>query len=116
MAAIFKHKGKLIQAMNLAKKLKKMKIAESDIEVIWEGEADQASLEKRFNKLNLIQKNVDASIGPTTYRVYSDTIPPVFIKEVSSLNELEVGKYQILILQGELFNDYVHYEKTETLN
>lgn len=56
MPAIFKHNNKLIQCMNLQKKLKKMKISEDSIEIVWQGEATQNELEKRFVSLTTNKK------------------------------------------------------------
>lgn len=68
MPAIFKHNNKLFQCMNLQKKLKKMKLSEDSIEIVWEGEATQSELEKRFCKLiNGTPKEDSNKMGLTYY-------------------------------------------------
>lgn len=62
--------------MNLQKKLKKMKLSEDSIEIVWEGEATQSELEKRFCKLiNGTPKEEDKGWEEykTTFYVYQNS-------------------------------------------
>lgn len=110
MPAIFKFKDKYYQTMDLKKKCKKLKA--DNIEIIWEGEATQSELEKRFNDLTSFKKEKIIESVINTYKIYSDTIPPIYLKTLNDLNKLEEGKYCILILNGDTYIDYKHYEKT----
>lgn len=56
MAVIFKHKNKYYQAINLNKKLKRLKISEDDIEILFEGV--QSELEKKFLELTRKEKEI----------------------------------------------------------
>lgn len=51
MATIFKYKNKIYQAINLDKKLKRLKVSENDIEILFQGELSQSELEKKFLEL-----------------------------------------------------------------
>ena len=104
MQAIFKYNGKLIQCMNLQKKLKKMKLFLEDIELIWEGEISQADLEKKFNDLNNIQKTTEVNYN-YRYRIYSNTTPPKFIKE-TDIKPKKDNSIKILILNEDEFIFY----------
>lgn len=72
MQTIFKYNNKLFQCMNLQKKLKKMKLTEDSIEIIWQGEATQNELEKKYNELtNGIPKEDSSKLGIIHYH-YKD--------------------------------------------
>lgn len=57
--------------MNLQKKLKKMKISEDSIEIVWTGEVTQSELEKKFNELNNGIKKEEANEDITLYKFYN---------------------------------------------
>lgn len=56
MATIFKYNNKYFQTLNLNKKLKRLKINPSDIEILYEGDLSQNELEKKFLELTQEQK------------------------------------------------------------
>lgn len=59
MATIFKHNNEVYQCVNLKKKLKRLRIDESDIEILFESELSQSELEKKY--LELTQTNEDVN-------------------------------------------------------
>lgn len=67
MATIFKHNNEVYQCVNLKKKLKRLKIDESDIEILFEGELSQSELEKKY--LELTQVNED-NINDNNVKLY----------------------------------------------
>lgn len=48
MATIFKYNNKLYQAMNLDKKLKRLKINKEDIDIVYNAEVNQLELERIY--------------------------------------------------------------------
>lgn len=56
MGTIFKYNDKIYQATNLDKKLKRLKIDKSDIQIL--SEVDNSELEKEYIKYNQEQKNI----------------------------------------------------------
>lgn len=87
MAAIFKYDGKLYQAADLKKKLKRLKISEADIEILLEGDYSKGDLEKEFNKLNTPSKeNVNESEDIITLYHYSDG-KKLIVSVYPSINE-----------------------------
>lgn len=52
MATIFKYKDKLYQAMNLDKKLKRLKINKEDIDVIYNADVNSMELERVYLQMN----------------------------------------------------------------
>ena len=52
MATIFKYKNEFYQALNLDKKLKRLKVSKDDVEILYEGELNQSELEKKFLELS----------------------------------------------------------------
>lgn len=54
MATIFKHNNEVYQCVNLKKKLKRLRIDESDIEILFGGELSQSELEKKYLELTQV--------------------------------------------------------------
>lgn len=48
MAYIFKYNDKVYQTMNLNKKLKRLKVNQDDIDILYQGDLTQAELEKKY--------------------------------------------------------------------
>lgn len=67
MATIFKHKNEYYQCVNLKKKLKRLRIDESEIEILFEGELSQSDLEKKFLELTQVNDDEDDNENETTY-------------------------------------------------
>lgn len=59
MSTIFKYNNKYYQAINLDKKLKRLKISKEDIEVLFEGELSQSELEKKFLELTKKEETIE---------------------------------------------------------
>lgn len=100
MASIFKHKDKYYQTTNLSKKLKRLKIQESDIEILFEGELNQDELEKKFLELTKVEKEIpnESWHNPNLYEFYNPkdktTILSIYptlenLKEIVSISEYE---------------------------
>ena len=68
MATIFKHNNEVYQCVNLKKKLKRLRIDESDIEILFEGELSQSELEKKY--LELTQVNEDDNVDDNDIKLY----------------------------------------------
>lgn len=59
MATIFKHKDTIYQCVSLQKKLKRLKLKENDIQILFEGELSQSELEKKYLELTQESKKED---------------------------------------------------------
>lgn len=60
MATIFKHKNNIYQCISLDKKLKRLRIDKSDIEIIYKGDLSKDELEKKYLEIKNTTK-VDTS-------------------------------------------------------
>lgn len=91
MATIFKHKNEIYQCVNLQKKLKRLEIDESDIEILFEGELSQSELEKKY--LELIQDGKE-EIDHNEIKLYSFYNPKTKETILSIYPDLErLGKH-----------------------
>ena len=83
MATIFKYNNEVYQCVNLKKKLKRLKIEESDIEILFEGELSQSDLEKKYLELTQVNEDIDDNdnvklyyfINPKTKETISSIYP-----------------------------------------
>lgn len=67
MATIFKYNNEYYQCINLKKKLKRLRIDETDIEILFEGELSQSDLEKKFLELTQVNKDIDDNDNVKVY-------------------------------------------------
>lgn len=101
MAAIFKYDGKLFQAADLKKKLKRLKISEADIEILLEGDYSKGDLEKEFNRLNVPKKEEILDNSEITLYKYSngtDIIVSVYSPKEEKYPDyhlIEIKKYLV---------------------
>lgn len=91
MGTIFKHNNKLYQATNLNKKLKRLKIQLSDIEVL--KEVDNSELEKEFVKLTNEQKE-ESTESWHNPRLYYYLNPSTGYSITSIYPDLNVNGYE----------------------
>lgn len=72
MATIFKYNNEYYQCVNLKKKLKRLRIDESKIEILFEGELSQSDLEKKFLELTQVNNDEDDNEDESnTYYFYN---------------------------------------------
>lgn len=75
MGTIFKHNGKLIQCRNLKKKLKKLRINENDIEILYDNIADD-DLDRIFFSIG--KENVSDDGEAISLYVFSDGVNTIY--------------------------------------
>lgn len=91
MAVIFKYKDKTYQAINLDKKLKRLKISSSDIDTLYSGELSQSELEKKFLEFTREEKEIpnESWHNPKLYRFYNKKDKTTILSIYDSLDNLK---------------------------
>lgn len=83
--------------MNLQKKLKRMKLSESDIDIIWQGECTQSELEKRFVELTSPLKEEIKSDPITIYTFKGKDIIKSIYNNLDHLNKItDISGYKLI--------------------
>ena len=81
-----------------------MKLSESDIEIIWEGDATMQELDLKIRDLTTI-KEEEVKSDNFIYRVYSNSIPPEF-KFETNRNPGKLDGCKILTIKNGWFVSY----------
>lgn len=91
MATIFKYKDKYYQTTNLEKKLKRLKISSSEIEILFEGELNQEELEQKFLELTKAKKEITSESwhNVKTYKFYNSKTKSTIISIYDNLDNLK---------------------------
>lgn len=105
MATIFKYQDKYYQAANLNKKLKRLKVQSSDIEILFEGELSQSELEKKYLEFTREEKEVEHESwhNPTLYKYYDSKTKETIISIYPTLDDLK----------NELKESYYDFKRTD---
>ena len=92
MATIFKYKDKYYQATNLDKKLKRLKIQSSNIEILYEGDLSQSELERKFLEISKAEKEIEDESwhNPTLYYFFN----PKDGTSITSINNIIPPGYE----------------------
>lgn len=94
MATIFKYKDKYYQTTNLDKKLKRLKISNKDIKILFEGDVDKNELERLFIKLTQEEKEIpnESWHNPTLYKFYNPSTKETIVSIYDNLDHLPINK------------------------
>lgn len=88
----------LYQCMNLQKKLKRMRLLESDVDIIWQGECTQSELEKRFVELTKSPLKEEIKSDPITIYTFKgkDVIKSIYDTLDHLKDIIDISDYKLI--------------------